>query len=59
LTDTSDYQESAGWCVCEAERTDAPEERALLLMMARAWMQLADQTDQIHATRPASAENVS
>jgi hypothetical protein len=60
LTDRSDYQEYAGWCICEAEQTAAPEERALLLMMARAWVRLADQSDQIRAlASQASAENVS
>lgn len=51
LTNRSDYQEYAGWCICEAEQTNAPEERALLLMMAQAWALLADQSDQIRAIK--------
>jgi hypothetical protein len=59
LTDRSDYQEYAGWCICEAEQTTAPELRALFLMIAQAWMRLADQYDQVRVlSSQASGENV-
>jgi hypothetical protein len=60
LTERPDYQAHAGWCMCQAEQTDAPEERGLLLMMAQAWVRLADQSDQIRVlANQASAENAS
>ena len=45
MSDRGDYRELARQCVREAEATEAPETKAFLLMMAQAWMKLADKAE--------------
>jgi hypothetical protein len=47
MADRGNYQELAAQCVREAEASSAPETRAFLLMIAQAWMKLAERRDQI------------
>jgi hypothetical protein len=42
MSDRADYRELAAQCLRQAAVTRAPETRAILLMMAEAWMKLAD-----------------
>jgi hypothetical protein len=42
MSDRGDYRELARQCLRQADATEAPETKAFLLMMAQAWMKLAD-----------------
>ena len=46
MSDRGDYRELASQCLRQAEATSSPETKAFLLMMAQAWMKLADRCDQ-------------
>jgi hypothetical protein len=46
-TDTIDYENYAAQYIRAAQHTDAQEQRALLLMIARAWTQMAEQAQRI------------
>jgi hypothetical protein len=56
MADRGDYHELAAQCLREAEATAAPETRAFLLMMAQAWMKLADRHDQLQLLAIKTAE---
>ena len=47
MSDRADYRELARQCLRQAQVTEAPETKAFLLMMALAWMKLADRRDHI------------
>jgi hypothetical protein len=47
MADRGDYEEYAAQCIRQARETEAPEARAFLLMMAQAWMKLAQRHDQL------------
>jgi hypothetical protein len=49
MSDRGDYTELAAQCVRQARETAAPEIRAFLLMMAQAWMKLAERHEQMNA----------
>ena len=49
MADRGDYQEYAAQCVRQAQDTDVPEQKALLLMMAQAWARMARQAERIRA----------
>jgi hypothetical protein len=49
MSDRGDYTELAAQCVRQARETSAPEIRAFLLMMAQAWMKLAERHEQMNA----------
>jgi hypothetical protein len=50
MGDRVDYKEYATQCLREAEQSNHPEHKALLLMMAQAWLRLAAIEDR--ADRP-------
>jgi hypothetical protein len=56
MADRGDYHELAAQCLREAAATAAPETRAFLLMMAQAWMKLADRHDQLQVLAARTAE---
>ena len=45
MADRGNYEELAEQCVREARVTEAPEQRALLLMLAQAWRRLAQRSE--------------
>ncbi len=47
MADRANYEELAEQCVREAQAREAPEQRALLLMMAQAWRRLAQRSEQL------------
>jgi hypothetical protein len=47
--DETSHHEYAAECVRQAEKTDVPEQKALLLTMAQAWERLATQSERIRA----------
>jgi hypothetical protein len=47
MADRGNYEELAEQCVREARVTEAPEQRALLLMMAQAWRRLAQRSHEL------------
>jgi hypothetical protein len=47
MADRADYEELAEQCVREAQMREAPEQRAVLLMMAQAWRRLAQRSEQL------------
>jgi hypothetical protein len=49
MADRGDYDELAEQCIREAQHRDAPEQRALLLMMAQAWMRFAQRSEHLRA----------
>jgi hypothetical protein len=49
MADRGDYEEYAAQCVRQAQETDVPEQKALLLMMAQAWARLTGQAERIKA----------
>ena len=46
MADRADYEELAAQCIRQAQQTAAPETRAFLLMMAQAWLKLAEKVEQ-------------
>jgi hypothetical protein len=55
MADRGNYAEYAAQCVREAQGRDAPEQKALLLMMAQAWTRMAKQAERIRAVVERSA----
>ena len=49
MADRADYDEFAAQCIRQAQQTAAPETRAFLLMMAQAWLKLAEKAEQARA----------
>jgi hypothetical protein len=49
MADRGDYDEYAAQCVRQAEQSNIPEQKALLLMMARAWTRMTQQSERITA----------
>ena len=47
MADRSNYEQYAAQCIREAQDRDAPEQKALLLMMAQAWNRMAGQAERI------------
>jgi hypothetical protein len=47
MADRGNYEELAEQCVREARMTEAPEQRALLLMLAQAWRRLAQRSNEL------------
>ena len=58
MADRSDYQEYAGGCICQAEQTKSPRQRAVLLMLAQAWIRLANQSERVRLLSPPSSNSV-
>jgi hypothetical protein len=56
--DETVHYDYAAECVRQAEQTEVPEQRALLLTMAQAWERLAAQSERIRAImRRADSDN--
>jgi hypothetical protein len=49
MSDRGNYEEYAAQCMRQARETQIPEQKALLLMMARAWTRMAEQTARLRA----------
>lgn len=49
MADETSHHEYAAQCVRQAEATEVPEQKALLLTMAQAWERLAAQSERIRA----------
>jgi hypothetical protein len=49
MAEETSHHEYAAECVRQAELTEIPEQKALLLTMAQAWERLAAQSDRIRA----------
>jgi hypothetical protein len=49
LSDRGDYRDLARQCLRQAEVTQAPGTRTFLVMMAEAWMKLAERCDQLQS----------
>jgi hypothetical protein len=49
MADRGNYDDYAAQCVREAQQTEIPEQKALLLMMAQAWSRLTKQAEHIRA----------
>jgi hypothetical protein len=49
MADRANYEEYAEQCVRQAEEAKAPEQKALLLLMAQAWGRLANQSERIRS----------
>jgi hypothetical protein len=49
MAEETNHHEYAAECVRQAEQTDVPEQKALLLTMAQAWERLAAQSERIRA----------
>jgi hypothetical protein len=47
--DETSHHEYAAQCLRQAEETEVPEQKALLLTMAQAWERLASQSERIRA----------
>jgi hypothetical protein len=47
MADRGNYEKSVALCVREAQQTDSPESRALLLTMAQAWTHMAEQYERM------------
>jgi hypothetical protein len=47
MAERGDYDDYAAQCVRQAEQTNIPEQKALLLMMARAWTRMTQQSERI------------
>jgi hypothetical protein len=47
MADRANYGEYAAHCVREAELSSVQEHKALLLMMAQAWLRLAEQREAV------------
>jgi hypothetical protein len=47
MADRGNYEELAEQCIREARVTEAPEQRALLLMLAQAWRRLAQRSHEL------------
>jgi hypothetical protein len=47
MADKGNYEELAEQCVREAWQREAPEQRALLLMLAQAWWRLAQRSKEL------------
>jgi hypothetical protein len=56
MSDRGDYEELAAQCIRQAQETAAPEMRAFLLMMAQAWMKLADRHEQLKSLAAKTSE---
>jgi len=56
MSDRGDYTELAAQCVRQARETSAPEIRAFLLMMAQAWMKLAERHERMNALATKTGE---
>jgi hypothetical protein len=47
MADRGHYEEYASQCLRQARESHVPEQKALLLMMARAWTRMAEQTERL------------
>jgi hypothetical protein len=47
MADRGNYEELAEQCLREARERAAPEQRAVLLMLAQAWWRLAQRSNQL------------
>jgi acyl transferase domain-containing protein len=47
MADRGDYEEYAAQCLRQAAESKAPEQKALLLMMAQTWQRLAEQSERM------------
>ena len=58
MSDRGDYRELAAQCVRQARETAAPEIRAFLLMMAQAWMKLAERHEHMNALATRTSKQI-
>jgi hypothetical protein len=49
MADKTNYQEYAAQCIRQAKEATAPEQKALLLMMAQAWERLEKQSERFRS----------
>jgi hypothetical protein len=49
MSDRADFQRRAEQCVQRAQEAKSPEQKALLIEMAQAWLRLAEQAESIEA----------
>ena len=47
MADRGNYEELAEQCLREARQREAPEQRAVLLMLAQAWWRLSQRSKQL------------
>jgi hypothetical protein len=49
MAEETSHHDYAAECIRQAEQTEVPEQKALLLTMAQAWERLAAQSERIRA----------
>jgi hypothetical protein len=49
MAEETSHHDYAAECIRQAEKTEVPEQKALLLTMAQAWERLAAQSERIRA----------
>jgi len=49
MVDTAKYEKHAADCLRRAQQTSLAEHKALLVMMAQAWVQVAEQTERLRS----------
>jgi hypothetical protein len=59
MAEETSHHDYAAECIRQAEQTEIPEQKALLLTMAQAWERLAAQSERIRAMlRRADSEGI-